>query len=386
MEHKMPEKKLRVGVIGCGGMAKNHVRGYLNSGRFEVVALADLSEAAMAAYDAEFGLSTTHYTDGREMLDRERLDGEPLDVISIGVWHKGHAEWTVAAAARRPKAILCEKPMADAPQGAEQMLAACQRNGVKLAIGHQRRFLPSYTLARDLIAQGAVGEVQMIQSYGADGLPNYCTHQTDMFRYLLGDDECEWAMGNVERKTDRWERSTRIEDCAVAVYRFRCGATATILCEVTPVVYQGAHVYGSEGMIDFSTTELRLLNRSTGGQWQIHRPEGRFFKVDEQGSRFEWLEGAAAQADELADWVEGVVEAHRGRGENGYKALEMIHAIYESARCHEKVVLPLRTRLNPLDLMVESGHLAPQRPGRYEIRARMLRGERLWDDGSLGES
>jgi hypothetical protein len=136
-------------------------------------------------------------------------------------------------------------------------------------------------------------------------------------------------------------------------------------------------------MIDFTTTELRLLNRSTGGHWQIHRPEGRFFKLYEQGSRFEWLEGAAAQADELADWVEGKVEAHRGRGENGYKALEMIHAIYESARCHEKVVLPLRTRLNPLDLMVESGHLAPQRPGRYEIRSRMLRGERLWDDGSL---
>lgn len=59
----------------------------------------------------------------------------------------------------------------------------------------------------------------------------------------------------------------------------------------------------------------------------------------------------------------------------------MIHAVYESARCHEKVVLPLQTRLNPLDLMVESGHLAPQRPGRYEIRAALLRDERLWDDG-----
>jgi hypothetical protein len=46
------------------------------------------------------------------------------------------------------------------------------------------------------------------------------------------------------------------------------------------------------------------------------------------------------------------------------------------------VVLPLRTRVNPLDLMVESGHLAPQRPGRYEIRATHLRGERMWRDGA----
>jgi hypothetical protein len=44
------------------------------------------------------------------------------------------------------------------------------------------------------------------------------------------------------------------------------------------------------------------------------------------------------------------------------------------------VELPLQTRLNPLDLMVESGHLEPERPGRYDIRAFLLRGERLWSD------
>jgi predicted dehydrogenase len=371
------EDKLRVGIIGCGGMAKNHVRGYLRTGRYQVVALADLSEEAMSGYDAEFGLSTQHYEDAREMLDAERPE-----VVSIGVWHKGHAPWTIAAAARRPKAILCEKPMADTVQGAEQMRIACRRNDVKLIVGHQRRFLPAYTLARDLIAQGAIGDVQLVQSFGAAGLPNYCSHQTDMFRYLLGDEECEWVMGNVERKTDRYERGTRIEDCAIALFQFRCGARAMILCEVTPVVYQGAHIYGSEGMIDLSTTELRLLNGSTGGHWQVHRPDGAFYTLDEQGRRFEWLEGSAAQVNELADWIEGKVETHRGHGENGFKALEMIHAVYESARCHEKVVLPLQTRVSPLDLMVESGHLAPQRPGRYDIRAFLLRGERLWSDGS----
>lgn len=370
--------KLRVGVIGCGNMAKNHVRGYLNTGRYEIVALADLSEEAMAQYDEAFGFSTVHYTDAREMLDREGLD-----VVSIGVWHGGHATWAIAAAARRPKAILCEKPMAETMQRAEQMLIACRRNNVKLVIGHQRRFLPSYTLARDLIADGAIGDVQLIQSFGAQGLPNFCSHQTDMFRYLLGDDECEWVMGNVERKTDRYERTTRIEDCAIAVYQFRGGARALILCEVTPTVYQGAHVYGSEGMIDFTTRELRLLNKPTGGEWKVYRPDGKFFKVEEQGRRFEWLEGGAGQADELADWIEGKVETHRGRGENGFRALEMIHAVYESARCHEKVIMPLQTRVNPLDVMVESGHLAPQRLGRYDIRAFLLRGERLWTDGSL---
>ena len=237
--------KLRAGVIGSGGISRNHVSGYLNCGRYEVVALADLNESAMEDMDARFGLTTVHYTDARQMMAEAELD-----VVSICTWHSGHAPWTVAAAAYQPKAILCEKPMADTVGAAEQMLVACRRNNVKLVIGHQRRFLPAYTLAKDLIAQGAIGDVQMIVSYGGQGLPNYSSHQTDMYRYLLSDDECEWVMGNVERKTDQYERGTRIEDCALAVFQFSKGARALLLSDVIPVIYQGAQIYGSEGMIN----------------------------------------------------------------------------------------------------------------------------------------
>src|SRR6185437_15292231 len=135
--------KLRVGVIGCGKMARNHVEGYLNSGRYEVVALADHEDSAMNEMDALSGISTVHYQDARAMLDTEHLD-----VVSVCTWHTGHAPCTITAAARRPKAILCEKPMADTLGRAEEMLMACNRNGVKLVIGHQRRFLPAYTMAR----------------------------------------------------------------------------------------------------------------------------------------------------------------------------------------------------------------------------------------------
>ena len=177
--------KYRVGIIGCGGMSRNHVNGYLNCGRYEIAALADLNESAMTDMDSRFKLKTSHYTDAREMLAKENLD-----VVSVCTWHGGHAPWTIAAAAYKPKAILCEKPMADTLGNAEQMLVACRRNGVKLAIAHQRRFLPAYTLAKNLISQGAIGQVQLIQSFGGDGLPNYSSHQTDMYRYLLSDDEC----------------------------------------------------------------------------------------------------------------------------------------------------------------------------------------------------
>jgi predicted dehydrogenase len=306
--------KLRAGVIGCGSISRHHVAGYLNSGRYEVVALADLNESAMDDMDRHHAITTHHYTDAREMMAQEQLD-----VVSVCTWHGGHAPWTVAAAAYRPKAIICEKPMADTIGHAEQMLIACRRNDVKLVIGHQRRFLPAYTLAKELIAQGAIGQVQMIQSFGAQGLPNYSSHQTDMYRYLLSDDECVWVMGNIERKTDQYERGTRIEDCDIGVFQFAKGARALLLSDVTPIVYQGALIYGADGMINMTTDNLQLLNKETGGKWVLHEPDGKFFKVAEQGSRFEWLEGGAAQADELADWIEGKAETHRGRGENGLR-------------------------------------------------------------------
>jgi predicted dehydrogenase len=367
--------KLRVGVIGCGGIAHNHIRGYLDSGRYEIVGLADLDDSAMAEQDATFKIAPRHYIDARKMLAREQPD-----VVSICTWHAGHATWTIAAATHRPKAILCEKPMADGIGRAEQMILACRRNGVKLAIAHQRRFLPAYTLARDLVAEGAIGAVQTIQSFGADGLPNYSSHQTDMYRYLLGDDECDWVMGNVERKTDRYERSTRIEDCAVGVFHFACGAVALLLSDVTPTVYQGALIFGTEGMINLTTRGLQLLNRDTGGVWKLYEPDGAFYKVADLGDDFEWYEAGAAQAAALADWVADTAEHFRGEAANGLKALQMVHAVYESARMHEKVSLPMQTRHNPLDLMVESGHLAPQRPGPYDIRAFLLRGERMASD------
>ena len=368
-------EKLRAGVIGCGSISKNHVKGYINSGRYDLIALADLNESAMDDMDRSHDITTHHYTDAREMMAQENLD-----VVSICTWHGGHAPWTIAVSNFKPKAIICEKPMADTIGKAEQMIVACRRNGVKLVIGHQRRFLPAYTLAKDLIADGAIGDVQQIVSCGGDGLPNYSSHQTDMYRYLLSDDECTWVMGNVERKTDMFERGTRVENCALGVFQFSKGARALLLSDLVPNYYQGALIYGSKGTINITTTSLQLLNESTGGRWQLHEPDGKFFKVAEEGDRFEWLEGGAAQADELADWIEGKVDTHRGRGENGYRALEMIHAIYESARCHEKVVMPMQTRVNPLDLMVESGHLVPERPGRYDIRAFLLRGERMESD------
>lgn len=371
--------KLRAGVIGCGGMAQGHVQGYLRSGRYEVVAISDLSKSAMERYDEVFGdhedYHPKHYTNARKMLAKQRLD-----VVSIGTWHAGHSTWTIAAAARKPKAILCEKPMAVDLGSAAEMLMACERHGVKLGIAHQRRFLPSYTQAREMIAAGGIGEVELIASVSGSGLPNDASHHTDMYRYLLGDVDCEWVMGQVERGTDRYERNTRIEDRAEAVFGFPGGVRAHIVSGLTPTYRQGCMIYGSEGMIELRPSYLRVFNAETRGRWEHRAPEGRFFEPDVEGVPFESREGCAAQAADLADWIEDESAGFRGEATHGYKALEMIHAVYESARLRERVTLPLKTRVNPLDLMIDSGDLPVKHPGRYDIRAGLLRGENMSTD------
>ena len=368
--------KLRVGVIGCGEMSSNHIFGYLNSARYEVVALADLSPHAMNDLDERFSgyndYKPEHFTDAREMLEKSNPE-----VVSVGVWDQGHAPMTIAAAAAGAMAVLCEKPMADSVGAAADMLMVCRRHGVKLAVGHQRRFLPSFNLAKQMIADGEIGDVKLISSFARDGLPNYSSHHTDMFRYLLGDVECTWVMGGVERETDQWARAIPIEDKALAVFGFENDAQAMILSGLTPEHGFGGRIYGSDGMIDLTLNDLKIMNGKTGG-WQQHRPDGVFLKYGED--RFEILEGAVAQALSFADWISGTNPDYSGVGINGYKALEMVHAVYESARTHTQVQMPLKTMVHPLELMIDSGQLPVRYPGRYDIRNRTLRGENVTAD------
>ena len=162
--------KLKAAVIGCGGMGGNHVLGYLTTGRFEVVAISDTNPDAMDEMDARFkgdeNYRPERFTDPNQMLDLQKFD-----VISICAWHREHASWTIAAATRRPRIILTEKPMAESTGRAAEMQTVCERNGVKLTVAHQRRFLPSYELARTMIADGSIGRIDLMHSSAGHGLP-----------------------------------------------------------------------------------------------------------------------------------------------------------------------------------------------------------------------
>jgi UDP-N-acetyl-2-amino-2-deoxyglucuronate dehydrogenase len=338
-------QKYRVGIIGTGGIARTHTRGYQSLDSAEVVAGADVSQTALDKFSAELGVPGK-YTDYREMLKKE-----DLDIVSVCTWAGMHSEATVAAAQAGVKAILCEKPMAVSLGGADAMLQACEQSGTKLAIGHHHRFNAANTEARRLIAAGAIGQPTLIHSRSGGGLTNNGTHAIDRMRYWLSDPAAEWVIGQVERRTDRYERAEPIEDLCAGIIGFAGGARGILESDLpaTDAPDVGSLIYGTEGMLKTSGSSLSVQNAEGAGWRELDVP------------------GDTNQFVELIGWIEGK-NSHRNEAKNGHAVVEIMMAIYESVRTKGLVQLPFETKASPLVMMIENGTLPVEKPGRYDIR------------------
>ncbi len=336
----------RVGIIGCGGMGGSHARHWTQKTQTDVAAVADVDERNARKLADEFGAKP--YTDYERMLSEEGCD-----IVSITTWQNVRAEITVKAAEAGAKGILGEKPMASSLGEADRMLESCAQHGVKLAIGHQRRFTPQNVEARRLVREGAIGTPTAMLRRDAHGLLNRGTHELDEMMYVLGDPRPVWVIGQVTRRTDRWERRVRCEDRCAAIIAFEGGIRGTYESDLPDPGLQGDVIYGTEGILKRGPdSTLVLLNRHSS-DWQTITPP----PVE------------ADQYDEFISWLDGRIEGHRSEGETARLTMELMMAIYESARIRDAVELPLLTGENPLDLMVEEGDLPVEIHGRYDIRA-----------------
>ncbi|MFB6135328.1 MAG: Gfo/Idh/MocA family protein [Halobacteriaceae archaeon] len=338
-----------VGVVGCGGMGRAHASAYREHDRTEVVAAADVSDETRAAFAEEFGVDRT-YGDHAAMLAEA-----DLDVVSVCTWHSTHAEIVVDAAEAGVAGVYCEKPMATSAGETADMLDAADRNGTKLTVGHQRRFDPVHETARDLIARGEIGEPRTVTGRQSGGLLNWGTHVIDMARFLLGDPGYEWVMGQVERRTDRHERALAIEDRCLGHVCFDDGTRLTYESDMPdPEVGDSTiQVSGTEGVLDVHLGSKVTVTNADGTT--EHAPEA------EAGNRARYLDAFVA-------WLDGDRDDHRCSGERAGGVMEVMMALYESARTRGVVEAPLETRANPLRVMIEEGDLPVEHPGAYDIR------------------
>jgi predicted dehydrogenase len=351
-------KKYTAAIVGCGSIGHAHMEGYNLVDEVEVVAVADPVPAARQRYIEEYGISQ-QYDTVEEMLAKAKPD-----FVSVCTWHLLHPAPTIAAAQAGVQAVICEKPMAIGMEAADSMVDACAASGTKLVISHQRRFTPGWEKAKELIENGVIGKPLFVTNKVAEGLTNWGTHSIDGSRFVLGDPKAQWVMGSVERRTDRYERDTAVEDACMGLVQFADGLQLFIQSDLMREGAAAGHfqIRGSEGYMEVTELGVRLMTSDKAG-WQDVEIELDAASKAIGGS------SNAAQIRELIAWIEGSVEQHRNAGTTARDTVEIMMALYESARRNAVINLPLQEKSYPLARMVEEGKLPVEIEGRYDIRS-----------------
>ncbi|HEX5417428.1 MAG TPA: Gfo/Idh/MocA family oxidoreductase, partial [Chloroflexota bacterium] len=265
---------------------------------------------------------------------------------------------------------------------------------VKLVVAYQRPHHATWLKARDLIRDGAIGKIIQI-TLSDSTLLNTNSHNIQLALFLTDNPKVEWVLGAVERTTEIMERGFPAEDRTLALVGLAGGAQVVIQGGLGGPYRtgQGARVVGTEGIMELGTGRPKDDElRTDGAMWQ---PEGSSAKYNDEWGRVRYLNATSNgwkdveapwhdawvhQCQETIAWAEGKLEDPLSSAANAYATQEVMMALYESARKRKRIDLPLKTKVNPLKLMVDSGDLPVEWPGPYELRARIVRGEGMtWE-------
>ena len=154
-------KKLKVGIIGCGWIADAHIAEYKKMEDVEIVAGADLVPGKAEAFFKKHGVEGVRcYPDHASMLDAEELDA-----VSVCTYNRTHAECTIYAL-KKGVNVLLEKPMAVTLDEAVEICKAEKESGKVLSIGFQPRFDPNMQMIKKIVQSGELGDIYYIQTGG----------------------------------------------------------------------------------------------------------------------------------------------------------------------------------------------------------------------------
>lgn len=336
----MSEKKIyRVGLVGMGHIAGVHWSAYGAIGGAEVVAAADISEDARKEFAEERGLKNV-YADYREMLDKENLD-----IVSVCTWPQVHAEVTIEAAARKPKAIMCEKPMALGLKEADNMLQACRKNNVKLAIGHDLRFCEDFREVKRHLDAGEIGKLLFLRGACPMDLQAQGTHVVDLMNMFVDDVGVSSVLGQIDYSSRKVFEGTPSEDCAFAAIQYKNGVRGYLECAQVFEDSGSFYVllYGEEG-------ELRAEFSTKKPYWRIrNRQYPSWTRFDTDAPYFACFTG------EMQELVEAINEEreHLCNGERGRAALEILNAVFISSQKRGRVHFPYEPKQEyPLKRMI----------------------------------
>ena len=271
----MTNQTLNVGVIGCGRIGRIHAENLATRiPGARVAALADVAGAAAKEVAAQLHVA-------KATADHRELLADPaVDAVAICSSTDTHSR-IIQEAAAAGKHIFCEKPIDYDLTRIHAALAAVDKARVKLQIGFNRRFDPSFAKVRELVASGAVGQPHVIRITSRDPGPppleyikvsggiflDMTIHDFDMVRFLSGSEaEDVYAIGDA--LVDPAIRDAGDVDTAIVSMRLKSGALATI-DNSRKAVYgydQRIEVFGSKGSASAGNRapDAHLLMDATG--------------------------------------------------------------------------------------------------------------------------
>jgi predicted dehydrogenase len=314
---------LKVGLIGCGGIAQHHIKGY-QANQFSIAGITDPNAEALGAASALLpeAKAFTSYL--------ELLDSGVVNAVSICTPPFTHREIALAAL-QRGIHVLCEKPLAQSLEEARQIAQAAQQSSACFMVAFRHRFLPAIVKLKEIITSGQIGEPVLFTNVfcgpafsmkdrwfarkslsGGGTLMDTSVHSIDLFRFLIGEVVAQQALFH------RCQPGIEVEDISILSLKAVGGALGT--ASASWVAGEGVamiEVVGQKGKVSFDYRGTPEVHLKVAGKDPEVIPVATSLGFGEEIARF-------------AESIQTGKTVACG-AEDGLRALEIIEACYASA-------------------------------------------------------
>lgn len=341
-------RKVRFALVGCGRISKNHLGALAtHADDAELVSVCDVDPTALAGAVEATGAA------GHASLD-EMLAATTADAVIVTTPSGLHTRQAIAIA-RSGRHVISEKPMATRWSDGLRMVRECDEAGVRLLVVKQNRRNATLQMLKRAVEAGRFGRIYLValnvfwtrpQDYydAADwrgtwefdggALMNQASHYIDLLSWLIGPVE------SVQAYSATLERRIEAEDTAVASLRWRSGALGSL--SVTMLTYP-KNLEGSITILgEKGTARIGGVAVNEVQEWQFAEPHPDDAAVAEASYQTTSVYGFGHPLyyRNVIDVLRGAAEPETD-GRSGLKSLELLTAIYRSARDGVRVPLPL---------------------------------------------
>ena len=341
------------GIIGCGMISNFHARAIADAAGAKLIGVADRIPEPATKFAEDHGCIAYETVDAM-------LADPAIQAVSVCTPSGAHMEPALAVAAAG-KHVIVEKPLEVTTERCDQIIDACEKAGVRLVAIFQSRFHESARLLKQAVDQGRFGKITLGDAYvkwyrsqeyydsgawrgtwkldGGGALMNQAIHSVDLLLWMMGP-VAEISAMTATMTHERIE----VEDIAIANLRFKSGALGVI--EATTTAYPGAlkriEICGSEGSA--------VLEEEAIKQWQFAKETPEDAMIRERMTNSNATGGGASDPTAIGHHghtkiiEEAVAAISENRpsildGKEGRRSIELIRAVYESAKTGKVVHL-----------------------------------------------